>query len=108
MERGFTIGVVWRSKKSFFGKDIWAGVIDDYYYSRGTVRGWNFLSAASVVGQWQAKRLGVEADEAGTAPWFETDNDDTDTDTDTDTDDSEEVKSIEGSSISNTDDGNSI
>lgn len=79
------------SKRSIWGKNIWAGVIDDYYYSRGTVRGWNFLSAASVVGQWQAKRLGVEADEAGAAPWFETD------------DDGVEVKKVEGDSTSNID-----
>ena len=59
------------SKNAVWGKNIWAGVVDDFYFCRGTVRGWNFLSAASVVGQWQAKRLGVEKDEAGVAPWFE-------------------------------------
>jgi len=59
------------SKNTLFGKTIWAGVVDDYYFCRGTVRGWNFFSPASVVGQWQAKRLGVETDEAGVAPWFE-------------------------------------
>lgn len=59
------------SKNSVIGKKIWAGVVDDYYFCRGTVRGWNFFSPASVVGQWQAKRLGVDKDEAGIAPWFE-------------------------------------
>jgi len=59
------------SKNAFWGKNIWAGVVDDFYFCRGSVRGWNYLSAASVVGQWQAKRLGVEKEEAGGAPWFE-------------------------------------
>uniref|UniRef100_A0A6U9VT09 Uncharacterized protein n=1 Tax=Pseudo-nitzschia australis TaxID=44445 RepID=A0A6U9VT09_9STRA len=59
------------SKNSIVGKNIWAGVVDDYYFCRGSVRGWNFFSPASVVGQWQAKRLGVEKDEAGVAPWFD-------------------------------------
>jgi len=59
------------SKNNILGKNIWAGVVDDFYFCRGTVRGWNFFSPASVVGQWQAKRLGVEKDEAGVAPWFE-------------------------------------
>lgn len=59
------------SKNSLVGKNIWAGVVDDYYFVRGTVRGWNFFSPASVVGQWQARRLGVEKDEVGVAPWFE-------------------------------------
>jgi len=65
------------SKENFFGKDIWAGVVDDYYYTYGTVRGWNFLSPAAVRGQWQAKRLGVDPEEAGTAPWFEISDEDT-------------------------------
>lgn len=64
------------SKESIFGKDIWAGVVDDYYFTLGTVRGWNFLSPAAVIGQWQAKRLGVDKEEAGAAPWFEADEDD--------------------------------
>lgn len=59
------------TKNSLVGKNIWAGVVDDYYFTRGTVRGWNFFSPASVVGQWQAKRLGVDDDEAGVAPWFD-------------------------------------
>lgn len=59
------------SKNALWGKNIWAGVVDDFYFCRGTVRGWNYFSPASVVGQWQAKRLGVEAGEAGVAPWFE-------------------------------------
>ena len=36
----------------------------------GYVRGWSPISPASVVGQWQAKRLGVDKNEAGIAPWF--------------------------------------
>merc|ERR1719162_858479 len=62
------------SKSAPWGKNIWAGVVDDFYFCRGTVRGWNFISPASVVGQWQAKRLGAEAEEAGVAPWFEDDD----------------------------------
>jgi hypothetical protein len=64
------------SKENLLGKDIWAGVVEDYYFTQGTVRGWNFISPAAVVGQWQAKRLGVDPKEAGVAPWFETDNED--------------------------------
>jgi len=52
------------------GKKIWAGVVDDYYYLQGTIRGWSFLSPAEVLGGWQAKRLGVDPEEAGVAPWF--------------------------------------
>ena len=62
------------SKDSFggwFGKQIWAGTVDDYYFMEGTVRGWSPISPASVEGQWQAKRLGVDPEEAGGAPWFE-------------------------------------
>jgi hypothetical protein len=59
------------SKESFFGKQIWAGVVEDYYFQQGTVRGWNYFASASVVGQWQGKRLGVDPEEAGVAPWFE-------------------------------------
>lgn len=67
------------SKESFggwFGKQIWAGTIEDFYFLEGTVRGWSPLSAASVEGQWQAVRLGVldgdrvSQDERGVAPWF--------------------------------------
>jgi hypothetical protein len=61
------------SKNSLIGKDIWAGVVEDYYYMEGTVRGWNFLFAAQVLGQWQARRLGVDPEESGPAPWFEED-----------------------------------
>ena len=53
------------------GKKIWATTADDYYYMQGTVRGWSFVSAANVMGQWQARRLGVDKEEAGVAPWFE-------------------------------------
>jgi hypothetical protein len=59
------------SKEFLWGKQIWAGVVDDYYFVQGTVRGWTYLTPASVVGQWQAKRLGVDPEEAGTAPWFQ-------------------------------------
>jgi succinate dehydrogenase/fumarate reductase flavoprotein subunit len=59
------------SKEYPWGKTIWAGTVEDYYYLQGTVRGWTYFSAAQVVGQWQSKRLGVDPDEAGTAPWFE-------------------------------------
>lgn len=69
------------SKETFggwFGKQIWAGTIDDFYFLEGTVRGWSPISPASVVGQWQAIRLGsmedgsdrVSAEERGEAPWF--------------------------------------
>eukprot|EP00985_Skeletonema_marinoi_P033440 scaffold41334_cov146-Skeletonema_marinoi.AAC.1 len=68
------------SKETFggwFGKQIWAGTIEDFYFLDGTVRGWSPLSPASVIGQWQAIRLGnmdggdrVSAEERGEAPWF--------------------------------------
>jgi hypothetical protein len=66
------------SKEYPWGKTIWAGSVDDYYFVQGTVRGWTYFSAAQVVGQWQAKRLGVDPEEAGTAPWFEQDEDEND------------------------------
>ena len=69
------------SKENFFGKQIWAGVVDDFYFVQGTVRGWTYVSTAQVLGQWQARRLGVDKEEAGTAPWFETTNDEDDTTT---------------------------
>jgi len=59
------------SKENLFGKRIWACTADDYYFGQGTVRGWTYLQPASVLAQWQAKRLGVDPAEAGTAPWFE-------------------------------------
>jgi hypothetical protein len=55
------------------GKEIWACTVSDYYFLQGTVRGWKYWSAAAVIGQWQAKRLGVDREEAGTAPWLEMD-----------------------------------
>mmetsp|Transcript_16495 Transcript_16495/g.34041 ORF Transcript_16495/g.34041 Transcript_16495/m.34041 type:complete len:218 (-) Transcript_16495:371-1024(-) len=58
------------SKESLAGKQIWACTVEDYYFLQGTVRGWTYWSAAAVLAQWQAKRLGVDPDEAGTAPWF--------------------------------------
>lgn len=63
------------SKNYVWGKRIWAGQVDDYYFLRGTVRGWTYVTAASVLGQWQASRLGVDPEEAGTPPWFEEDED---------------------------------
>jgi len=59
------------SKNYLWGKSIWAGVAEDYYYLQGTVRSWSYVSAAEVDGQWQARRLGVDPEEAGVAPWFE-------------------------------------
>lgn len=64
------------SKEYLWGKQIWAGVVDDYYFVQGTVRGWTYLTPASVLGQWQGKRLGVDPEEAGTPPWFEVEEDD--------------------------------
>jgi hypothetical protein len=61
------------TKESFggwLGKRIWAGTVDDYYFMEGTVRGWSPVRPASVIGQWQMKRLGVDPEEAGVAPWF--------------------------------------
>jgi len=67
------------SKETFggwFGKQIWAGTVDDFYYLDGTVRGWSPISPASVEGQWQGVRLGVvegdrvSVEERGEAPWF--------------------------------------
>ena len=64
------------------GKQIWACTISDYYYLQGTVRGWTYWSAAAVIGQWQARRLGVDKDEAGTPPWFMVTEEDEATDSD--------------------------
>lgn len=69
------------SKNGLLGKKIWAGVVDDYYYLQGTVRGWSFFAAAAVLGQWQSKRLGADPEEAGTAPWFETEEEKDDDET---------------------------
>ena len=65
------------SKEFLWGKKIWAGVVDDYYFLRGTVRGWTYVTAAAVEGQWQAMRLGVDPEEAGTPPWFEVEEEET-------------------------------
>jgi hypothetical protein len=59
------------SKVQPWGKQIWACLVEDYYYLRGTVRGWTYWTAASVEAQWQARRLNVDPDEAGIAPWFD-------------------------------------
>lgn len=64
------------SKDNLFGKRIWACTTEDFYYLQGTVRGWTYLQSARVLAQWQAKRLGVDAEEAGVAPWFEVDDED--------------------------------
>ena len=69
------------SKETFGGwggKKLWAGVADDYYYMKGTVRGWGPLQPANVLAQWQAKRLGVDPVEAGEAPWFEAESSESD------------------------------
>jgi len=84
------------SKDSFggwFGKKIWAGSTDDYYFLSGTVRGWNPTAPASVLAQWQAKRLGVDPDEAGVAPWFEESTEDSEVEAggDPSTEESEDV-----------------
>jgi len=60
----------------WLGKRIWAGTVTDFYYLDGSVRGWSPISPATVVGQWQAKRLGVDKGEAGKAPWFEVEEED--------------------------------
>jgi hypothetical protein len=68
------------SKDNLFGKRIWACTTEDFYYLSGTVRGWTYLQSARVLAQWQARRLGVDPEEAGVAPWFEEqDEDDEDT-----------------------------
>jgi hypothetical protein len=72
------------SKDTLFGKRIWACTTDDFYYLQGTVRGWTYLQSARVLAQWQARRLGVDAEEAGIAPWFEEQDEE-------DEDDSEET-----------------
>jgi hypothetical protein len=64
------------SKDSLFGKRIWACTTDDFYYLQGTVRGWTYLQSARVLAQWQARRLGVDPEEAGIAPWFEEQDED--------------------------------
>jgi hypothetical protein len=66
--------ISWSKENKLLGKQIWAATVDDYYYLQGTVRGWRFWSAAAVLGQWQARRLGVDKDEAGIAPWFADDD----------------------------------
>lgn len=59
----------------FAGKEIWACTVDDYYFLRGTVRGWKFWSPAAVLAQWQGRRLGIDKEESGVAPWFEEESD---------------------------------
>lgn len=85
------------SKEHFYGKEIWAGVVEDYYYLQGTVRGWTYITPAEVLGQWQAKRLGVDKEEAGIAPWFEQEEDENGS-----SDDDDESKSEENESDSRT------
>mmetsp|Transcript_7796 Transcript_7796/g.11448 ORF Transcript_7796/g.11448 Transcript_7796/m.11448 type:complete len:237 (-) Transcript_7796:150-860(-) len=77
----------------WFGKKIWAGSVEDYYFMEGTVRGWSPISSASVEGQWQMKRLGVDPDEAGTPPWFEENSEEEESNDGADG----ETKKIEGS-----------
>lgn len=79
------------------GKQIWACTADDYYYLQGTVRGWTFWMAACVLGQWQAKRLGVDPDEAGIPPWFAPMESSSTTETKTTTTTTSESAAISGS-----------
>ena len=65
------------SKTAPWGKQIWACLVEDYYYLKGTVRGWTLWSAATCEAQWQARRLGVDPEEAGVAPWFEEEEEET-------------------------------
>ena len=83
------------SKNYLWGKTIWAGVIEDYYYQQGAVRGWNYWSPAAVYGQWQARRLGVDSGEAGLAPWFQEKDDDDDDDDDDNSKDKDKTESGE-------------
>lgn len=89
------------SKETFggwFGKMIWAGTVEDFYFVEGTVRGWSPIAPASVIGQWQSKRLGVDPEEAGVAPWFETNDGDGDSDSGDAGDGSDDaVKALEDS-----------
>lgn len=80
----------------WFGKKIWAGTVDDYYYLQGTVRGWSPISPASVDAQWQARRLGIDKDEAGIAPWFEEDDEEDEEKKGEDGSDDEGTKALEG------------
>jgi hypothetical protein len=72
------IGISKESFGGWLGKQIWAGVVDDFYYMQGTVRGWSPISPASVMAQWQAKRLGFSEEETGIAPWFQQEESDID------------------------------
>ncbi|KAH8081710.1 hypothetical protein JL720_8833 [Aureococcus anophagefferens] len=65
------IGVLWRDKEKI---DVtWrlfsARVGADGNFVEGVVRGWKPFESATIMGQWQAIRLGVEG--RGAAPWFE-------------------------------------
>mmetsp|Transcript_18305 Transcript_18305/g.33188 ORF Transcript_18305/g.33188 Transcript_18305/m.33188 type:complete len:286 (-) Transcript_18305:113-970(-) len=64
----------------WLGKQIWAGAVEDYYFLEGTVRGWSPVQPASVLGEWQSKRLGVDPSESGTPPWFQEQNESNDDD----------------------------
>ena len=59
--REFPLG--WNGKRLFSAK-----VGDDPDFVEGIVRGWKPFESASVMGQWQAIRLGVER--KGVAPWW--------------------------------------
>lgn len=74
-------------ENKLFGKQLWAGIVNDYYFLQGTVRGWSFLEPASALAQWQAKRLGLdENDDPGVAPWFEEEEEEDSDDNDEDSD----------------------
>ena len=91
------------SKETFGGwggKKIWACQLDDFYYLEGTVRGWAPWQAANVFAQWQARRLNVDKEEAGVAPWFERmeNPDDGELEESSETDEKETEESKDGAS----------
>jgi len=60
--RDFPLG--WNGKRLFSAR-----VGADGNFVEGVVRGWKPFESATIMGQWQAIRLGVEG--RGAAPWFE-------------------------------------
>lgn len=61
------------SKENWVSRTLWVCTVEDYYYLEGPVQGWTLWSPASVLGQWQAIRLGIDEKDAGPAPWFQED-----------------------------------
>eukprot|EP00978_Attheya_sp_CCMP212_P009999 scaffold23960_cov42-Attheya_sp.AAC.1 len=78
----------------WLGKQIWAGVVEDYYFLEGTVRGWSPVQPASVLGEWQSKRLGVDPSESGTPPWFQEQNETNDDDDERDENDKDTTSAM--------------